>query len=60
MPYSIGIDLGGTSIKLIAASDSGGHLLMMYDRLSTEPLYGGVLRAFLRLLDTPRVRVATH
>src|SRR5437868_10577582 len=23
MPYSIGIDLGGTSIKLIAASDSG-------------------------------------
>ena len=50
------IPLAAESSKPMVASD--GHLLLLYDRLATEPLYGGVMRAFLRMLDAPRVHAA--
>jgi len=52
------IPLAASSTKPLLATGSGGQLMMLYDRVATEPLYGGVMRAFLRLLDTPRLRAA--
>lgn len=37
-----------------------GTVILAYARIAREPAYGGVMRAFLATLDTPRRRSARH
>lgn len=55
-----GARVPGARIPLVANAKKPllAGMLMLYERLATEPLYGGVMHAFLQLLDAPRVRPA--